>query len=99
MRGFLDRSIRGHDESAVEPRYFFHGFSDSRIMQVPLVPRITFDRIESCRLGTLEHRYLSVHAGMCLATLAGQLRQADGFYSELGLALDALLEDEIRAQA
>ncbi|HEY8208041.1 MAG TPA: hypothetical protein VIG99_11210 [Myxococcaceae bacterium] len=54
---------------------------------------------ETRRLGTLERRYLSAHAGMCLATLAGQLRKANGFYADLGLALDALLEDEIRARA
>jgi hypothetical protein len=54
---------------------------------------------EARRLGALERRYLSAHAGMCLATLAGQLRKTDGFYSELGLALDALLEDEIHARA
>jgi len=57
------------------------------------------DAQEAGRLGSLERRYLSVHAGMCLATLAGQLRKADGFYGELGVALEALLEDEIYAQA
>jgi hypothetical protein len=53
------------------------------------------DAQESRRLGALERRYLSAHAGMCLATLAGQLRKADGFYGDLGLALEALLDDEI----
>ncbi|HYV50012.1 MAG TPA: hypothetical protein VFA20_34390 [Myxococcaceae bacterium] len=57
------------------------------------------DAQEARRLGTLERRYLSSHAGMCLATLAGQLRKADGFYGELGLALETLLEDEILARA
>ncbi len=50
---------------------------------------------ESRRLGSLERRYLSAHAGVCLATLAGQLRKSDGFYGELGVALEALLEDEV----
>jgi hypothetical protein len=57
------------------------------------------DAQEARRLGTLERRYLSVHAGLCLATLAGQLRKAEGFYRDLGLALEALLEDEIHARA
>ncbi|HVE86509.1 MAG TPA: hypothetical protein VND93_26815 [Myxococcales bacterium] len=53
------------------------------------------DAQESRRLGSLERRYLSAHAGLCLDTLAGQLTKADGFYGKLGLALEALLEDEI----
>lgn len=57
------------------------------------------DAQEARRLGVLERRYLSAHAGVCLATLAGQLRKADGFYGELGLALETLLEDEVQAQA
>ena len=57
------------------------------------------DAREARRLGSLERRYLSAHAGMCLATLAGQLQKADGFYGEVGLALEALLEDEIHARA
>jgi hypothetical protein len=56
------------------------------------------DAQEARRLGALERRYLSTHAGMCLATLAGQLRRTEGFYSKLGLALDALLQDEIFAK-
>ena len=55
------------------------------------------DAHESHRLGSLERRYLSAHAGVCLATLAGQLRKSDGFYGELGAALEALLEDEVHA--
>jgi len=57
------------------------------------------DARESRRLGSLERRYLSTHAGMCLATLAGQLQKADGFYGDVGQALEALLEDEIHPSA
>jgi hypothetical protein len=57
------------------------------------------DAPEARRLGALERRYLSAHAGICLATLAGQLRAADGFYGELGMALETLIEDEIHALA